>query len=69
MKGYFDKHIGGVMSILASLKEKVVHTLTQNGANSHDEELQKLDNLIEDLFKMDEEKLHVNSHKVQSENP
>ncbi|MEJ2048424.1 MAG: hypothetical protein P8Y60_01015 [Calditrichota bacterium] len=56
------------MSILTDLKEKVVNTLTQNGSKSYEEELQHLDNLIEDLFKMDEETLHVVSQKESSQN-
>ena len=56
------------MSILTDLKEKVVNTLTQSGSKSYEEELQHLDNLIEDLFKMDEETLHVVSQKESSQN-
>ncbi|MEJ2535487.1 MAG: hypothetical protein P8048_00240 [Calditrichia bacterium] len=56
------------MSILTNLKEKVVNTLSQNGSKSYEEELQHLDNLIEDLFKMDEESLHVVTQKEASQN-
>jgi hypothetical protein len=53
---------------LTNLKEKVVNTLSQNGSKSYEEELQHLDNLIEDLFKMDEESLHVVTQKEASQN-
>ena len=56
------------MSILTNLKEKVVNTLSQNGSKSYEEELQHLDNLIEDLFKMDEESLHGVTQKEASQN-
>ena len=41
------------MSLLSNLKEKVSHQKSAPNGKSFEEEMENLDNMIEDLFKMD----------------
>ena len=52
------------MGLLTSIREKVSLQKSNNESRTYQEELRNLDNLIEDLFQIDEQ---VNGKKKESE--
>jgi hypothetical protein len=55
------------MGFLSTLKEKVSLPKESNVPESYDEDMQNLDSLIEDLFKLDEKVLNTERQKEQKQ--
>jgi hypothetical protein len=53
------------MGFLANIKEKVINSKSNNGSKIYDEEIQNLDTMIEDLFKMDEQVKREKKEEVE----